>query len=86
MLRREAAHRHVRHAIHETICLSLLCFTVCVQASSGGCEGGGCVEEVLRAEEAPRGAGLHAQEPVQKTGGVSVLSPRTSLWYDGLQS
>lgn len=38
------------------------------------------MEEVLGAEEAPRGAGLHTQEPVQKTGGVSTFSPGTSLW------
>lgn len=41
------------------------------------------MEAVLRAEEAPWGVGLHAQEPVQKTGGVSTFSTRTSLWYNG---
>lgn len=41
------------------------------------------MEEVLRAEEAPWGVGLHAQEPVQKTGGLSTFSSRTSLWYNG---
>lgn len=41
------------------------------------------MEEVLRAEEAPWGVGLHAQEPVQKTGGLSSFSSRTSLWYNG---
>ncbi len=61
---------------------SPVCFAVCVQASPGGCEGGGRVEEVLRAEEAPCGVGLHTQEPVQETGGVSTFSPCTSLWYD----
>lgn len=55
-------------------------FVVCVQASSRGCEGGGRVEEVLRAEEAPRRAGLHTQEPVQASGGVSTFSPCTSVW------
>lgn len=38
------------------------------------------MEEVLGAEEAPRGVGLHTQEPVQKTGGVPTFSPCTSLW------
>lgn len=38
------------------------------------------MEEVLRAEEAPWGAGLHTQEPVQKTGGVSAFSPCTTFW------
>lgn len=59
---------------------SLLCFVVCVQASPRRCEGGGRVEEVLRAEEAPRRAGLHTQEPVQKTGGVPTFSPCTGFW------
>lgn len=57
-----------------------LWLVVCVQASSRGREGGGCVEEVLRAEETPWRAGLHAQEPVQKTGGVSTFPSCTSLW------
>lgn len=39
------------------------------------------MEEVLRAEEAPWGVGLHAQEPVQKRGGVSTFSPSTAFWY-----
>ena len=59
-----------------------LWFAVCVQASPRRCEGGGGLEEVLGAEEAPRGAVLHSQEPVQTTGGVSIFSPCTSLWYD----
>ena len=62
--------------------LSPLLFVVCVQASSGRCEGGGRVEEVLRAEEAPWRVGLHTQEPVQTTGGVSSISPCTSFWYN----
>lgn len=41
------------------------------------------MEAVLRAEEAPWGVGLYAQEPVQKTGGVSTFSTCTSLWYNG---
>lgn len=38
------------------------------------------MEEVLRAEETSWRVGLHAQEPVQKTGGVSTFSSCTSLW------
>lgn len=61
--------------------LYILSSAVCVQASSRRCEGGGCVEEVLRAEEAPWGVGLHTQEPFQKRGGVSTFSPSTTFWY-----
>lgn len=60
-----SSHSHVSHHSYEIICL-FVCFlsVVCVQASSRGNKGGGCVEKVLRAEEAPRRVGLHAQEPV----------------------
>lgn len=61
----------------------LLVFAVRVQASPGGREGGGGVEEVFGAEEAPRGAGLHAQEPVQKDGGVPTFSARAGFRYVG---
>lgn len=40
------------------------------------------MEKVLRAEEAPRRVGLHAQEPVQAGGRVSTVSSCTSLWYN----
>lgn len=59
---------------------SLLWFVVRLQASSRRCEGGGRVEEVLRAEEASWRAGLHSQEPIQTSGGVSTFSPCTSFW------
>lgn len=61
--------------------LSSLSTAVCVQAPPRGCEGGGGVEEVLGAEEAPRRAGLHAQEPVPTAGGVPALPPFPSLRY-----
>lgn len=40
------------------------------------------MEEVLRAEEAPRRAVLHSQEPVQEAGGVSGVSTSSSFWWD----
>lgn len=39
------------------------------------------MEAVLRVKEAPWRVGLHTQEPVQETGGLSTFSSGTSLWY-----
>lgn len=42
------------------------------------------MEAVLGAEEAPRRVGLHAQESVQETGGVSTFSSGAGLWCVGI--
>lgn len=42
------------------------------------------MEAVLRVKEAPWRVGLHTQESVQETGGVSTFSSGTSLWYMGI--
>lgn len=41
------------------------------------------MEAVLRVKEAPWRVGLHTQESVQETGGVSTFSSGASLWYMG---
>lgn len=41
------------------------------------------MEEVYGAEEAPRRAGLHAQEPVQKNGGVPTFPTGAGFWSVG---
>lgn len=68
-----------------SIKMLFVCLSVCIQASSRGCQGGSGVEEVLRAEETPWRIGLHAQEPVQKRRGVPTVSSCSSLWYDWLR-
>lgn len=44
------------------------------------------MEAVLRVKEAPWRVGLHTQESVQETGGVSTFSSGASLWYVGIAS